>query len=275
MVATPIGNLADITYRAVQILAQVDRVLAEDTRRTGILLRHYGISARMQAFHEHNEAELAPRALEMLREGMSLALVSDAGTPLLSDPGFGLVRGARQLGIAVVPVPGPNAALCALSASGLPPDRVLLLGFAPRARAQRRSWLADLAQEPSTLVFYESGHRILDSLGDASELLGASRRAVVARELTKIHETFLQGSLGDLLACLEADPDQRRGEFVVLVEGEPVRPGGAAADGETIIRVLAAELPTKRAADLTAKIVGGSRKGWYRRALEVGHSGLG
>lgn len=269
VVATPIGNLADISERARHVLGSVERILAEDTRRSAILLRHCGISTPLQPFHEHNEAELTLRALGWLREGSSLALISDAGTPLVSDPGFGLVRGARQAGIAVVPIPGPSALVCALSAAGLPTDRVLFLGFGPRGRSARRAWLAERAQEPASLVLYEASHRILGLLSDAAAVLGADRPAVIARELTKLHETFLNGTLGTLEGRLEADPEQRKGEFVLLVQGY----GGATPTniqgGEQILGVLASELPPKQAARLTARIAGGTPKGWYRRLLDL------
>lgn len=268
VVATPIGNLADISQRALQVLDQVDWVLAEDTRHSAILLRHHGIAARLRSFHGHNEAELTPRVLEWLRGGATLALVSDAGTPLVSDPGYGLVRAARQAGIPVVPIPGPSALVCALSAAGLPADRVLFLGFGPRSQGARRTWLADLANEPATLVLYEASHRILGLLGDAVEVLGGERPAVIARELTKLHETFLTGTLGALRERLDANPEQRKGEFVLLVQGQAGTRAGKVLDGERVLQVLARELPPRQAASLTARIAGGTPKGWYRLLLE-------
>jgi 16S rRNA (cytidine1402-2'-O)-methyltransferase len=269
VVATPIGNLADITYRAVQVLGAVDWILAEDTRRTRILLQHYGISGELHAFHEHNEAELMPGVMERLRAGAAVALVSDAGTPLVSDPGFTLVRAAREQDLPVIPIPGPSAAVCALSAAGLPSDRVLYLGFGPRTGAPRRTWLAGLAEESATLVVYESSHRILGMLEDAVEVLGAGRDAVIARELTKLHETFLCGTLGELQARLQADANQRKGEFVLLVRGKVGAPAGGAVGADQTLRALASELPPKQAARLTARIAGGSPKNWYRRLLEL------
>lgn len=269
VVATPIGNLADISQRALQVLGTVDRILAEDTRHSAILLRHYGIAARLQAFHEHNEVEWTPRVLEWLAAGSSLALISDAGTPLLSDPGFRLVREARQAGIRVVPIPGPSALVCALSAAGLPSDRVLFLGFGPRNPAPRRAWLGELAREPGTLVIYEASHRIRGLLGDAATVLGATRRAVLARELTKLHETFLSGTLGELAERLAADPEQRKGEHVLLVQGSTAGRSSEGAEAERILRVLASELPPKQAAGLTARLAGGTAKGWYRRLLDL------
>lgn len=268
VVATPIGNLADISQRALQVLGAVGRILAEDTRRSAILLRHYGIATPLQAFHEHNELELTRKALDWLGEGVSLALISDAGTPLVSDPGFGLVRAARQGGIPVVPIPGPSALVCALSAAGLPLDRVLFLGFGPRSQAARRAWLAERAQEPATLVLYEASHRIRALLGDAVAVLGAERPAVIARELTKLHETFLSGTLGTLKGCLEADPEQRKGELVLLVQGYSGPAGVQTLEGERILGVLASELPPKQAASLTARIAGGTSRDWYRRLID-------
>ncbi len=269
VVATPIGNLADLSQRALLVLGAVERILAEDTRRSAILLRHFGITTPLQSFHEYNETELTPRALEWLRAGSSLALISDAGTPLVSDPGFGLVRAARQAAIPVVPIPGPSAWVCALSAAGLPADRVLFLGFGPRTRAARRAWLGERLQEPATLVLYEASHRIRALLGDAAEVLGAERPAVLARELTKLHETFLWGTLGTLRERLEADPEQRKGEFVLLVQGYGGAPASQTQDGERVLGVLASELPPKQAASLTARIAGGTSRDWYRRLLDL------
>jgi 16S rRNA (cytidine1402-2'-O)-methyltransferase len=268
VVATPIGNLADATYRALQVLAEVDLIAAEDTRHTRRLLTHYGISTRLVSCHDHNEAQVVPRLLRRLAEGASLALVSDAGTPLISDPGFQLVQGARGLGIRVVPIPGANAAVCALSAAGLPCDRFLFVGFPPRTIAKRREWVAGLAGECGTLAIYEAGNRVVATLAELRDQLGAGRRAVVARELTKRFETFLSGSLGDLSVRVAADARQQLGEFVILVEGrgEP-DPGEGRGDEERILRVLASELPLKQAAALAARITGGKKNRLYALAL--------
>jgi 16S rRNA (cytidine1402-2'-O)-methyltransferase len=268
VVATPIGNLADLTYRARQVLAEVDLIAAEDTRHTRRLLAHYGISTRLVSCHDHNEAKVVPRLLRRLGEGDSLALVSDAGTPLISDPGFQLVQGARDLGIRVVPVPGANAAVCALSAAGLRCDRFLFVGFPPRTSAKRREWAAALAGECGTLVMYEAGNRVLATLAALRDQLGAGRRAVVARELTKRFETFLSGSLGDLADRVEADARQQMGELVILVEGRGEQDAGVArGEEEHVLRVLASALPLKQAAALTARLTGGKKNRLYALAL--------
>ncbi|HHJ14634.1 MAG TPA: 16S rRNA (cytidine(1402)-2'-O)-methyltransferase, partial [Gammaproteobacteria bacterium] len=220
VVATPIGNLGDMSTRAIEVLRQVVLIAAEDTRHSAGLLAHFGIDTPMQALHEHNEREQAPRLVQrMVEEGLELALISDAGTPLVSDPGYRLVRLARAAGVSVVPVPGPSALIAALSASGLPTDRFVFEGFLPPKAAARRARLEKLLTEPRTLIFYESSHRILDSLRDMAAVLGASRHAVLARELTKQFETILDDSLEALAGRVETDADQRRGELVVLVEG--------------------------------------------------------
>jgi 16S rRNA (cytidine1402-2'-O)-methyltransferase len=270
VVATPIGNLGDISPRAVSTLKEVDLIAAEDTRHSGVLLRHLGIGTPMQALHEHNERELVPRLVARLEAGQSLALVSDAGTPLISDPGFHLVRAARDAGLAVVPVPGPSATIAALSVGGLPTDRFVFEGFLPARPAARRARLAELRDETRTLVFFESTHRILDSLGDMAEAFGPEREAVVARELTKQFETVRGGLLTDLLEWAAADANQQRGEFVVLVHGAPPVHGEELdASVERALAVLMEELPLKQAASLAAKLTGIKRNLLYQRALEL------
>ncbi len=264
--ATPLGNLNDISRRALDVLGRVDLIAAEDTRHSRRLLSHYGIQTMLTSLHEHNERDKLPGLLARLAAGEALALISDAGTPLVSDPGFVLVRAAREAGHPVVPVPGPSALICALSAAGLPSDRFLFEGFAPRRPAARRSWLEGLRGEPRTLVFYEASHRILGTLQDLAELFGAERRGVLARELTKLHETFIAGGLGELARRVEADPQQRKGEFVMLVAGaEPVE--AAVGETERVLRILAAELPLKRAAALAAEITGARRNELYQLGL--------
>jgi 16S rRNA (cytidine1402-2'-O)-methyltransferase len=268
VVATPLGNLGDIGRRALAILGDVDLIAAEDTRTTSVLLRQYGIATRMVAYHEHNEAEQAQRLAEKVADGSRVALVSDAGTPLVSDPGFRLVREVRRRGLRVVPVPGPSALICALSGSGLPSDRFLFAGFPPRTSQTRRALFRDLAREPGTLIFYESSHRIAHTLQDLCSVFGGERRTVLARELTKVHETFLEGSACELVQRLVDDPMQRKGEHVLLVEG-------ARADvtdhleAERILRVLLAELPVKQASTLAARITGAKRNDLYRLALTL------
>jgi 16S rRNA (cytidine1402-2'-O)-methyltransferase len=269
VVATPIGNLADLSRRARDVLGQVDLIAAEDTRHTRHLLAHYGINTRLVSCHEHNEVQVAPRLLERLAAGEDIALVSDAGTPLISDPGFPLVQAARARGLRVVPIPGANAAICALSAAGLPSDRFLFLGFPPRTSSKRREWLAAAQAEPGTLVLYEAGNRALATLDDLAAVLGGTRRAVVARELTKRFETFLDGTLAELTERLRADPEQQQGEFVLLVEGAREAGGAAqAAEEERVLRILLETLPVKQAAELAARITGGKKNGLYKLALQ-------
>ena len=268
VVATPIGNLDDVTLRAIKVLRDVDLIAAEDTRHTRKLLRFHGIQTPMLAMHEHNERERSVQLLNRLMSGESLALVSDAGTPLISDPGFPLVRQATQQGIRVVPIPGPSALICALSAAGLPTDRFLFAGFPPRHAAQRLNWLREFEQETETLLFYESRHRIIPALTDMAEAFGDEREAVVARELTKLHETFLYGTLGHLLERVENDHDQQRGEFVILIHGFSAQTGEViAVDANKILEVLSAELPVKQAAALTAKMTGQKKNELYQRII--------
>lgn len=274
VVATPIGNLGDVTNRALRVLEEADLVVAEDTRHTRRLLAHYGISARIQSCHEHNEAKVLPQLMARLMAGESLALVSDAGTPLISDPGFPLVRAAREQGIRVVPVPGANAALCALSAAALPCDRFLFVGFPPRAQSKRREWIGGLSGESGTLILYEAGNRAAVTLADLRDRLGAGRRAVVARELTKRYETFLEGNLGTLARRISQDPEQQQGELVILVEGRRTAVSDlASAEEGRVLGILAAELPLKQAAELAARITGGKKNRLYQLALEQRASG--
>lgn len=270
VVATPMGNLDDVTYRAIRVLQEVDLIAAEDTRHTRLLLERYGIRRSLLALHEHNEYARTQQLLEKLQAGASIALVSDAGTPLISDPGFPLVREANAQAIKVVPIPGPCASICALSAAGLPTDRFLFAGFPPRQAAQRLSWLGELRQETATLIFYESSHRITATLADMSEVFGATREAVIARELTKIHETFLHGGISDLIQRLSADPDQRRGEFVLIVQGHVRQPEELITlDMASFLRALGEEMPVKQAANLAAKLTGYKKNDLYQRILEI------
>ena len=270
VVATPMGNLEDVTYRAIRVLQEVDLIAAEDTRQTRLLLDHYAIRTPMLSFHEHNETARLQSLLDKLAAGQALALVSDAGTPLISDPGFPLVREAVTRGIKVVPIPGPCAAICALSAAGLPTDRFVFAGFPPRQAGQRLHWLEALAQETATLIFYESSHRILSSLEAMVQVFGAGRQGVIARELTKIHETFLSGEISELLVRVSQDPNQQRGEFVLLIQGC----GQHATDQITLnidalLQVLEAELPVKQAAGLAASLTGYKKNDLYHRILEI------
>ena len=263
VVATPIGNLGDMAPRALDTLRGVAAICAEDTRRSGQLLAHFGIATPLLALHEHNEDAIAQRIVTRLQAGESLALVSDAGTPLVSDPGFRLVRAARAAGIKVSPIPGASALIAALSAAGLPSDRFVFEGFLPAKASARRERLAQLAGEPRTLIFYESSHRIEEALDDAVAAFGGDRPGVLARELTKLFETVLDGSLAQLQARVEADADQRKGEFVVLVQGAPEAADAKVAEGRRLYARLCEHLPPSTAAKLAADLSGAPRKALY------------
>lgn len=265
VVATPIGNLDDLSARARQVLAQVDVIAAEDTRHSAALLQHCGIGTRRIALHEHNEREASGDIVEQLRVGAQVALISDAGTPLVSDPGFRLVRAARAAGIAVSPVPGACAAIAALSIAGLPSDRFVFEGFLPAKAAARRAHLQALRHETRTLIFYESSHRVVESLADLAAAFGGQRQAVVARELTKLFETVLDGPLDDIVARVRADANQQRGEFVLLVAGaDPDADAARLDEGRRVFELLRAELPPGRAAKLAAEISGAPRNALYQ-----------
>ncbi len=264
VVATPIGNLDDLSPRARTTLAEADLIAAEDTRHSAALLQHAGVATRCVALHEHNEREMSVDLVERMRAGASVALISDAGTPLISDPGFRLVRAARAAGIVVSPIPGACAAIAALSAAGLPSDRFIFEGFLPPKAAARRAHLQGLRIEARTLIFYESSHRIVEALDDLVAVFGGERRAVIARELTKLFETVLDGPLADLAARVFADPNQQRGEFVVLVAGAGADAAAAQlAEGRRVFDLLREELPPGRAAKLAAAISGAPRKQLY------------
>ena len=269
IVATPIGNLDDISLRALEILKAVSLIAAEDTRHSRKLLGHYGINARLFALHDHNEQDVTDKLLDMLLGGENVALVSDAGTPLISDPGFYLVRAARQAGIRVIPLPGPSACIAALSVAGLPTDRFVFEGFLPARPVARAQRLHELASELRTLVFYESSHRICASIAAMAETMGHDRQATVARELTKTFETINSGTLAELLAWLQSDSNQQKGEFVVMLHGAPARDAEIDADAERVLSVLMAELPLKQAAMLAAKITGLSKNRLYEAGLVI------
>jgi len=263
VVATPIGNLADLSPRAQEVLRSVAAICAEDTRHTGQLLSHFGISRPLVALHDHNEEAMAERVVARLLGGESMAVVSDAGTPLVSDPGFRLVRAARAAGVKVSPVPGACAAIAALSVAGLPSDRFVFEGFLPAKAVARRERLQRLAGETGTLVFYESSHRIAESLADMAAAFGDERPAVVARELTKLFETVLEGTLAQLRAAVEADDNQRKGEFVVMVQGAADDEAAKIAEGRRLHARLKEYLPPSTAAKLAAELSGAPRKLLY------------
>jgi 16S rRNA (cytidine1402-2'-O)-methyltransferase len=263
VVATPIGNLEDLSVRAQETLRRVALIAAEDTRHSAPLLARYGIATRLVALHEHNERDEADRLVARMSAGEDIALICDAGTPLVSDPGFRLVRAARAAGIAVSPVPGACAAIAALSVAGLPSDRFVFEGFLPAKAAARRERLGELAAETRTLVFYESSHRVRESLDDMAAVFGATRPAVLARELTKLFETVIDGDLAGVIARVAADPNQERGEFVLLVGGRPDDEDARLAEGRRVFALLRGELPPARAAKLAAAITGAARKALY------------
>jgi 16S rRNA (cytidine1402-2'-O)-methyltransferase len=268
IVATPIGNLSDITERARQTLARVAVVAAEDTRHTGQLLSQYGVSVPMFALHEHNEADRADALVARLVGGEDVALVSDAGTPLVSDPGYRLVAAAAAAGVRVVPLPGACAAIAALSVAGLPTDRFVFEGFLPSKTAARRARLSELVSEARTLVFYESPHRLKDALVDCREVFGADRRAALARELTKLHETIYRGTLGELTLQATQDPNMARGECVLVIEGEPVRTDDLDLSRyDDVLRRLCAHAPLAVVADTVSELTGLRRNAVYERAL--------
>ncbi len=268
VVATPIGNLGDISFRAVRTLAAADAVLAEDTRVTKTLLAHYGIATPLIAYHEHNAAAMRPQLLGRLRGGAALALVSDAGTPLISDPGFKLVAEATAQGLPVTAVPGASAVLAALMVAGLPTDRFFFEGFLPARSAARRQRIAELGAVPGTLVFYESARRVIETLGDLAAVLG-SRDAAVARELTKKFETVRRGTLGDLAAAFEAEGPPR-GEIVLLVgPPEAGAPAVGEADLDAKLRGAMERLSVKDAASVVSAETGLARRQVYARAIEL------
>lgn len=269
IVATPIGNLQDITARAIQTLKSVDLIAAEDTRHSKHLLQHFGINTPLIALHEHNERERSATLIQRLQKGESIALISDAGTPLISDPGYYLTHIAHQHHIPIIPIPGACALITALSASGLPSDRFIFEGFLSAKQTLRRQQLSYLQHETRTLIFYEAPHRILHTIEDMLAIFGSEREAVLARELTKTFETILTGTLESLLATLQQNPVQQKGEFVILVKGAmPVI--NAEMDSETlrILEILLAELPAKQATHLAAQITGKKKNELYKLTIK-------
>lgn len=263
VVATPIGHREDLSARAIETLRGVKVIAAEDTRHSRPLLVHHGIDTPLIALHEHNERDAVEAIVRRMTAGESVALISDAGTPLISDPGFRLVRAARAAGIRCIPVPGACAAIAALSVAGLPSDRFVFEGFLPPKAAARRSRLQELAGDARTVIFYESSHRVAESLADMRDIFGAAREAVLARELTKMFETVLGEPLAELAARVAADPDQQRGECVILVAGRGEEADAKLAEGQRVFAILRDELPPAKAAKLAAAISGAPRKLLY------------
>jgi len=263
VVATPIGHRDDLSARAIETLRAVAVIAAEDTRHSRPLLVHHNIDTPLIALHEHNERDAVDAVVRRMQGGDAVALISDAGTPLISDPGFRLVRAARAAGIRCIPVPGACAAIAALSVAGLPSDRFVFEGFLPPKAAARRSRLQELASDARTLIFYESSHRVAESLADMRDVFGADREAVLARELTKLFETVLGAPLAALAARVVADPDQQRGEHVILVAGRGEEADAKLAEGQRVFAILREELPPAKAAKLAAAISGAPRKSLY------------
>ena len=268
VVATPIGNLQDISLRALEVLKQVDVVAAEDTRITSRLLKHFEISATLMALHEHNERRAAERVIALLQQGKSVALVSDAGTPAISDPGAIVVSRVRDAGFRIVPVPGANAAVTALSVSGQEAPHFLFYGFLPNKPSARRRELENLKTLPYTLIFYEAPHRIMDCITDMQAVFGGERSVTIARELTKLFENIYSGSLSAALEWLSQDENQQKGEFVLLVSGAE-KQSASSNDVLLILTTLLHELPLKQAVKLTAQISGNNRKALYAMALQI------
>jgi 16S rRNA (cytidine1402-2'-O)-methyltransferase len=270
VVATPIGNLADISFRAVETLRQVDLIAAEDTRHVKLLLNHYGVSNKVLSFHQHNEEKTAESLLGKLREGLSIALVSDAGTPLLSDPGMPLVRMIKDAGLTVVPIPGACALIAALSAAGLPVTQFSFEGFLPRTASARKAYFTEKRDVPTTWVFYESCHRILSALQDMAAILPPERQIVIARELTKLHETIIKTSLIKAVERVAQDENMRKGELVVIVEGAAKTSKVDNVLSPEQLKILAAlmrECSTKTAVELAVEITGARKKLLYQAAL--------
>ncbi|HHV7262459.1 TPA: 16S rRNA (cytidine(1402)-2'-O)-methyltransferase [Haemophilus influenzae] len=269
IVATPIGNLQDITQRALETFAQVDLIAAEDTRHSGLLLSHYGIKKPFFALHDHNEQEKAHILVEKLKQGSNIALISDAGTPLISDPGFHLVRQCREVGIRVVPLPGACAAITALCASGIASDRFCFEGFLPAKSKARKDKLENIAEEDRTLIFYESTHRILDTLEDMQAVLGEGRYIVLAREMTKTWETITGNTIKNLREWLLEDPNRTKGEMVLIVEGKPKSDNNDEISPQAVkaLELIAEELPLKKAAAIVAELYGYKKNALYQFGL--------
>ncbi|MDP5036460.1 MAG: 16S rRNA (cytidine(1402)-2'-O)-methyltransferase [Alishewanella sp.] len=268
VVATPIGNLADISQRAIATLQQVSCIAAEDTRHSGKLLQHLGISNRLLALHDHNEKQRAASIIEKCLAGEDVALISDAGTPLISDPGYSLVRLCREAGVPVVPVPGPCALITALCAAGLPTDKFQFIGFLAAKSSQRQKQLADVPANAGTIICYDTARRILDTLDDVAAVLGAERQLVLAKELTKTFEHFAYGNAAQIQHWLREDPQRCQGEMVLMIAAEAEKPASEiSAEAQRTLQLLLAELPLKQAAALTAQIHNEKKNVLYQFAL--------
>jgi 16S rRNA (cytidine1402-2'-O)-methyltransferase len=268
LVATPIGNLADITQRAISVLDQVDVIAAEDTRHSQRLLSYLNIKTRLLAYHEHNEEQVTPKLLDELESGKAIALISDAGTPLISDPGYRLVTQAHDREVKIVPIPGVCAAIAALSAAGLATDSFAFEGFPPAKQGARLQFFEPFAKQKRSLIFYVSCHRIIDTLKDMQTVFGETRRVTFARELTKTFETIKRMTLAELIPWVEADPNQRKGEIVVIVEGAAEeKPDITQVDH--YLSILLAELPVKQSVALVVKMTGENKNDIYKRALAL------
>lgn len=269
VVATPIGNLEDITLRAIRILREVHFIAVEDTRHSQKLLKHLNIAASLVALHDFNEKQRAEKLLKKVLEGASLALISDAGTPLISDPGYTLIQAAHEQGVTISPIPGPCAAIAALCASGLPTDRFVFEGFLPVKSKARHDRLQALCEEPRTLIFYEAPHRILEVVDDLNRIFGGSRKVTLAKEITKTFETIYATDLEGLKNWLEEQPIRQKGEFVLVVKGQTESRSSLKLDEDKVLAILQAELPLKQAVSLAAKILGQKKNAVYKKALLI------
>ena len=269
IVATPIGNLDDITLRAIDTLKRVDLIAAEDTRHSGLLLQHLGIKAKLFSLHDHNEQEKAHVLIEKLQSGLSIALVSDAGTPLINDPGYHLVKACRENDIKVVPIPGACAAIAALSVAGLPSDKFIYEGFLPAKSKARQDSLASLITEPRTMIFYESTHRLLETLKDMQTIFGANKQIVLAKELTKTWETIVSFPVNELIDWLNQDASRQKGEFVLIVAGYTENNKDIDPKAINTLKLLQKELPLKKAAAITAEIYGLKKNQLYQIGLNL------
>ena len=269
IVATPIGNLDDITLRAIDTLKRVDLIAAEDTRHSGLLLQHLGIKAKLFSLHDHNEQEKAQVLIEKLQAGLSIALISDAGTPLINDPGYHLVKACRENGIKVVPIPGACAAIAALSVAGLPSDKFIYEGFLPAKSKARQNSLASLITEPRTMIFYESTHRLLETLKDMQTIFGADKQIVLAKELTKTWETIVSFPVNELIDWLNQDASRQKGEFVLIVAGYTESNKDIDPKAINTLKLLQKELPLKKAAAITAEIYGLKKNQLYQIGLNL------